>query len=220
MLPAAIICDMDGLLLDTERLSELSFRRCCREFDLPFYPTLFAELTGQTSAAHLDILRHHLADISVSFDHRWKQIYHEMLADHVPIKPQIPEMLARFKDRNIQLAVATSSQTDHARNHLKHAGLIDFFSQISGSDLVDKGKPAPDIYLLTLDKLQLPASACIVLEDSNNGVKAGLASGMRTIHIPDRQIPLPEFADNALYVVADTPAKAEAFILSRPNPSQ
>ncbi len=84
---------MDGLLLDTERLSEQSFRACCEQFNLGFDAALFAELTGQSGPAHLRILNRYLPDIAEEFDSRWKQIYHELLADGVPVKAGIPAFL-------------------------------------------------------------------------------------------------------------------------------
>jgi len=214
MLPKAVICDMDGLLLDTEHLSELSFMECCKEFGQPFNASLFGELTGQSGSAHLRILTAFMPDIAQHFDSRWKQIYHEMLADKVPVKAGIPEFLTKLQASDIMLAVATSSRTDKAKHYLKMAGIADFFCQISGSDLVAHAKPAPDIYLLTLAELQLAASSSMILEDSNNGVTAGLASGIRTIQVPDRQLPFQHFADNPLYFLAETLTIAEDFILS------
>jgi len=212
MPPQAVIFDMDGLLLDTERLSEKSFRACCEQFNLGFDTALFAELTGQSGPAHLRILNRYLPDIAEEFDSRWKQIYHELLADGVPVKAGIPAFLEKIKAAHIRLAVATSSRTDKAHRYLDMAGLASYFSHILGSDLVTHAKPAPDIYLLAVELLAVSATSCMVLEDSNNGVAAALASQIRTIHLPDTQIPAKAFAENPQYLHADTLAMAERLI--------
>jgi len=212
MPPKAVICDMDGPLLDTERLSEQSFTECCKAFNLKFNAQLFAELTGQSGSAHLRILGKFMPDTAQEFDSRWKQIYHQMLAEGVPVKAGIPEFLAKMQDADITLAVATSSRTEKAEDYLGRAGLAGYFGYILGSDLVCYAKPAPDVYLLALEKLGLPAASAMVLEDSNNGVTAALASHIRTIHMPDRQTTALAFADNALYHLADNLAMAELLI--------
>ena len=117
-----------------------------------------------------------------------------------------------MKAAHIRLAVATSSRTDKAHRYLDMAGLASYFSHILGSDLVTHAKPAPDIYLLAVERLAVSATSCMVLEDSNNGVAAALASQIRTIHLPDTQIPAKAFAENPQYLHADTLAMAERLI--------
>ena len=92
---------MDGLLLDTERLSEDSFKQASSLFDLAFDTELFVALTGQSGQAHRQILANYLpGEIdAVAFDRLWKQIYHDSLSEDVPVKPMAEDFL-----QNIQQA--------------------------------------------------------------------------------------------------------------------
>ena len=103
-----VICDMDGLLLDTERLSEDSFKRASSLFDLDFDNELFAALTGLSGPAHRKILSTHLPDEVdvVAFERQWKQIYFDSLSEDVPVKPLAADFLKNIRQAAVPVAVA------------------------------------------------------------------------------------------------------------------
>ena len=201
-----VICDMDGLLLDTERLSEDSFRRASSLFDLAFDAELFAVLTGQSGPAHRQILVTHLPDgiDAVAFDRNWKQIYRDSLSEYVPVKPMAADFLKNIRQAAVPVAVATSSHTDKAIDQLSRAGLAPFLALITGGDQVSQAKPSPEIYQRVMTAFGADPQEVLVLEDSNNGVKAGLAAGAKTIQIPDRLPADPVFFTSADYHKADS----------------
>ena len=201
-----VICDMDGLLLDTERLSEESFRQASRLFDLAFDTELFAALTGQSGPAHRQILASHLPNEvdAITFDRHWKKIFHDSLSEDVPVKPMAAEFLQNIQQAGVPLAVATSSHTNNANDQLTRAGLSLFLDLITGGDQVSEAKPSPEIYKRVMTAFAVDAQQVLVLEDSNNGVRAGLAAGAKTVQIPDRLPADPAFSASAHYHKADS----------------
>ena len=201
-----VICDMDGLLLDTERLSEDSFRQTSAAFDLGFDDDLFAALTGLSGPAHLPVLKAHLpADKdAAAFDRLWKQIYQDSLAEHVPVRTGAQSFINFVSQTGLPLAVATSSRTDKAKEQLEKVGFAACFDLIVGGDQVIKAKPHPEIYHKVISFFQRDAGQVLVLEDSNNGVRAGLAAGANVIQIADRLSPDPGFSDLKSYDSQDS----------------
>ena len=196
-----VICDMDGLLLDTERLSEDSFRQTSAAFHLDFDARLFAALTGLSGPAHLPVLDAHLPQQieAAAFDKLWKQTYHNSLADEVPVKDEAVAFVSYISAMGVPVAVATSSRTDKAVDQLRRAGLASFLTLIIGGDQVSQAKPHPEIYHKVISCFELQPEQVLVLEDSNNGVRAGLAAGANVIQIPDRVPPDPAFANLPCY---------------------
>ena len=85
----------------------------------------------------------------------------------------------------ILCAVATSSVRAKAERYLTEAGIKDFFDALQAGDEVENGKPHPEVFLRTAALLGVDIADCVVVEDSHNGVRAGHASGARTVMVPD-----------------------------------
>ncbi len=187
MTPSALLSDMDGLLLDTEQLSKISFDDVTRAHNIPNADEIFPRLIGLNKASHFEIFNTVLPPhISAhQFNQDWMDSYLSMLANHVPVKQGVPSFLRMCRARGMAMAVVTSSQTDKANDFLTRAGLIEFFDIVIGGDQVTNGKPHPDIYLKAADMLGVTASDCLALEDSNNGVMAAYQSGAKVVQIPD-----------------------------------
>ena len=207
-----VICDMDGLLLDTERLSEDSFRQTSTAFDVAFDERLFSALTGLSGSAHLPVLKAHLPGVidAAAFDRHWKQIYHGSLAEHVPVMAGAAAFATCVSRAGLPFAVATSSRTDKATDQLSRAGLAPYFDLIIGGDQVEDAKPHPAIYHKVISSFGVEAAQVLVLEDSNNGVRAGLAAGANVVQIPDRLVPDPAFAGQPRYHRQDSLAAVRA----------
>jgi beta-phosphoglucomutase-like phosphatase (HAD superfamily) len=103
---------------------------------------------------------------------------------------------------NLHLAVATSSVGASARPFLDRHQLTAFFDVIVTGDEIERGKPAPDIYLRAATKLGIPADACLVIEDALSGIAAAKAAGMHVVAIPDaRFVDAHEYEKEADYVL-------------------
>ena len=101
------------------------------------------------------------------------------------------------------VAVASSAHADVISAALKAIDLVDQFAVVVSSDEVDHGKPAPDVYLETARRLGIRPEACIVVEDSRNGVRAGKAAGMTVVLVPNHSVPpAPGTAELADHVLA------------------
>lgn len=103
----------------------------------------------------------------------------------VPVKQGLYVLLEYLKEANAKLAVASSSPRWEVEKHLNDAGIIDYFSAIVCGDMVEKSKPAPDIYIKAFEMLNENPEECIALEDSKNGLISAYRAGCKPIMVPD-----------------------------------
>ncbi len=184
----AVIFDMDGLLLDSEKLALAAFESTCVHFELGDLSEVFTSLIGTNTELGKALLQEGLAGI---IDHEvfaahWEINYRSLTEDTpIPLMWGVQDFLTHTAALNIPMAVATSSKTEHAENKLAHAGILHHFQLLVGGDQVKRSKPAPDIYLKAASGLAVAAVQCLALEDSANGVKAAVAAGMTVVQIPD-----------------------------------
>ena len=193
-LPRAILSDMDGVLLDTETLSKITFYALMESRSFDQADVIFPQLVGRNKAAHYEIFRRdlpHGLDV-IDFADEWMARYLAMLVENVPVKDGAMALLKRMKTHDIPVLVVTSSATDKAEMLLQRAGLRPFIKQVIGGDQVASGKPAPDIYLKAAATLPHPIDQMLAIEDSNYGVMAAHRAGAVTVQIPDLAPPSDE----------------------------
>jgi HAD superfamily hydrolase (TIGR01509 family) len=187
---AAAIFDLDGLLLDTERLSIAAGYEALVRLGLPHAPGIFERLTGRDEATSIDILLDHfgpsfpLAD----FGKRWNALFRAKLDEGIPLRPGAVELLEVLAEYRVPRAVATSSQRASAERKLRLTGLAKYFGAVVTVNCVAAPKPAPDPYLLAAARLGQDPSRCIAFEDSDPGAAAARAAGMVVVQVPD-QVP-------------------------------
>ena len=190
-LPEAILLDMDGLLLDTEKVAKHAFFHSCKKINFSCSDEEYAQLTGHGSVLRDKLLTSILPkDANIThFNQTWWEHFQEILNDEVPAKEGALEFLDYINSRKIKIAVATSSYTQSAETLLTRAKLRSFIGFIVGGDQVRNAKPAPDIYLKAASCVNVSADSCIAFEDSDVGVMAAHAAGIPVIQIPDIKIP-------------------------------
>lgn len=190
-LPEAILLDMDGLLLDTEKVAKRAFFYSCKKINFSCSDEEYAQLTGHGSVLRDKLLTSILPkDANIThFNQTWWEHFQEILNDEVPAKEGALEFLDYINSRKIKIAVATSSYTQSAETLLTRAKLRSFIGFIVGGDQVRNAKPAPDIYLKAASCVNVSANSCIAFEDSDVGVMAAHAAGIPVIQIPDIKIP-------------------------------
>lgn len=193
----AIIFDVDGTLADTEEAHRLAFNQAFAEngLDWSWDPALYGKLLKVTGGK--ERIKYYISDFLTGYTkppdleafvkrlHAAKtRHYTAMLADgRIPLRPGIKQLVQDMHGRGILLAIATTTSPENVSGLLE-IGLgkywQDYFAANGCGDIVPKKKPAPDIYYWVLDALKLKASDCIALEDSENGLRASLAAGIKT----------------------------------------
>lgn len=199
----AVIFDLDGLMIDTERIASDAWLRASAEMGYPLTENVVHEMIGRTGPDSDAILRKNLGE-EVALD-ELKALRLSYTDDHIanigiPLKPGLLELLDFLDGREIQKAVATSSTRERAAMKLQRTGLFDHFPVIVSGDDVHRGKPAPDIYLAASDRLRVAAHRCLVLEDSDAGARSAHAAGMQVIIVPDLKPPAADVVALALRV--------------------
>lgn len=184
----AIIFDVDGTLLDTERIYMHAWKLAAKEagYDLPDEVLLRTRAVSHGIADR--IYKEAMGeDFSyVELRPARVRIAEEIIAgSHDLCKPGVIDTLEYLRSRGIPMAVASSTDREKTIAHLAHAGLLKYFGVVIGGDMVQKGKPAPDIFLKAAKELRTAAGECVVVEDSPAGIQAALAAGMVPVLIPD-----------------------------------
>jgi HAD superfamily hydrolase (TIGR01509 family) len=182
---------MDGTLFDTERIAIDAVQSAFREQGVEVTrQTLETVIGGGGDEARAFLNRFVPARTGIDeILQRTENIMKGHIDQHgLPIKAGALELLAYLKNRGITVGLATSSNSGRARDNLKLAGMCDYFETVIGGDQVERCKPHPDIYLKALAELRAIPGDTIALEDSDNGIKAAFAAGLRVIHIPDIQL--------------------------------
>jgi len=183
----AVIFDMDGTLLDTERLHHRAMGEAAVALGYAIDPPLFARLVGVHRDRNRETLRDALGDgfpldpFYGDADRRFEAL----AADGVPLRPGVVALLDHLRNAGIPCAIATSTASPYAEAYLTEAGLIGYFDTVVTRSDVANPKPAPDPYLLAAERLGVRPAQCIAVEDSPNGIRAAAAAGMATVMVPD-----------------------------------
>ncbi|MGF1753783.1 HAD family phosphatase [Vibrio makurazakiensis] len=191
----AAIFDMDGLLLDTERVCKRIFQEACEAQNVEFLEDVYLTIIGCNSAGIEKILREGYGPTLdyPALNAEWRERYNAVVKHQaIPVKEGVVELLQWLKANNIPTAVATSTQKDVAEIKLRLSGLDQYFDSLSTGCEVKHGKPHPEIYLLAAKRLGVKPELCLAFEDSNNGTRAAVAADMVTYQIPDLVEPCAE----------------------------
>lgn len=183
-----VVFDMDGLMFDSERLINLGWHFAgeqsgFRISDEVIYKTLGIDLENTK--------RVFLEEMGTDFDYEWhdqaRVLFMEDYVEKngVPFKPGLMELLAYLKARDYKMAVATSTPEVQARYLLQKAGVLPYFIDIVCGDMIEHGKPEPEIYLKACGAIGMAPVDCMALEDSPAGILAAYRAGMTPVMIPD-----------------------------------
>lgn len=186
--PAAVLFDMDGLLLDSERLARDAFVRACQDLGYEANLAAYHQCIGSTSRKTRQLL---MAAYGRKFpyaaiDERWSAHYHARLVEApIPVKAGALDLLQHLRARLVPMALVTSTGRPTALSKLKATDLLGYFSCLICGGETERGKPAPDPYLAATAGLALAPESCWALEDSSNGVRAAVSAGCRVFQVPD-----------------------------------
>ena len=180
----AFIFDMDGVIIDSEPIHLHVMQQVMNKHNISVPLELFEQYTGMTSSAVFAALikRYNLPGTPQQMTAEHMAAFKRYIVEHniQPIKG-IRSLLAQLNERGIAAAIASSSPLDVIEFVTEQFNIKDCFKFLTSGEDVANGKPAPDIYLTTAQKLSLPPRECVVLEDSRNGSIAAKEAGMYCI---------------------------------------
>jgi len=183
-----IVFDMDGLMFDTERLINRGWYFAGRQagYDITeetVFKTLGLDL-GKTRRVFLEDLGEDL-DFDAIDTVRVDFINDFIEKNGVPMKPGLIELLDFLKSNRYKMTVATSTDRKKAAHLFQKAGISPYFDDIVCGDMVEHGKPEPDIYLKACQLIGVAPGECLALEDSLMGIQSAYSAGMKPVMIPD-----------------------------------
>lgn len=184
----AVVFDLDGLLLDTERIALSTFVDSCREFGFDPDLRVYNKCIGTTFPMTKEILTD---GYGKSFPREaifelWSKKYHKETSDKpIPLKTGTLSLLQYLEKEGVKKAVVTSTRQESARKWLANAEILHFFNFVLGGDQISSSKPNPEIYLTACHRLDEKPFRCLALEDSDNGVLSALNAGLTVIQVPD-----------------------------------
>ena len=202
----AVIFDLDGVLADSEPWWNQIDAQLLREYGVTYRGEYHREVLGVSYRLAVEFYKKAFG-ISAPTEElirRRGEIATEFFANRVDLFPAAKAVIEELRQVKLRLAVATSSVGASARPFLDRHRLIAFFDVIVTGDEIERGKPAPDIYLRAADKLGVPANECLVIEDALSGIAASKAAGMRVAAIPDTRFVDPrEYEKEADYLLGN-----------------
>lgn len=184
----AVIFDMDGVLIDTEKHYNAAWCQAATEAGFPFTRE-HALLLRSCEAKEGEKLMQGI--FGPSFDYyaireRRRELVRERLAQYgLEKKPGVEETLRFLRAKGIKTAVATATALDITKSHLTTIGVCDLFDSIVSAKNVAHGKPEPDVYLYACEQIGERPQDCMAVEDSPNGILAAYRAGLRTVMVPD-----------------------------------
>jgi HAD superfamily hydrolase (TIGR01509 family) len=202
----AVLLDMDGTLLDTERVYLSSLTTALTAFGHGGDAEAVCHaMIGIPALECADMLRVRYGDDfpMADFNRVFVARRDEILRDGLPVKPGTVELLEALRAADCPMAIVTSSSRRTADQHLTLGGIRSYFETILTRDDVERGKPSPDLYLLAASTLGVRPQACVAIEDSNPGIAAAHAAGTIPIMVPDILQPTTETRAKCAAVLPD-----------------
>ena len=187
-----VIFDMDGVILDSEKLYVRFWCEAGRFYGFPMEEKHALSIRSMARPLASEKLR---GIFGSSFDYdavRSKRV--ELMDKYVEengieLKDGAEDLLVYLKENGYRIALATATPPDRAEKYLRAHDLYKYFDVTVSASMVSLGKPAPDIYLLAAEMLGLSAQSCLALEDSPNGIRSASSAGCVTVMVPDLDKP-------------------------------
>ncbi len=202
----AVIFDMDGTLIDTEKYYRIFWPRALAAFG---YHMTDAQALAMRSLGRPFAIRQlkewfgEDLDYQAVREERKRLVEEQLDRDGIALKPGAKKLIQTLRERGIVTAVATATDMERTEKYLKKVGLYGAFDRLISATMVQEGKPAPDIYLYACEQLGQQPGDCLAVEDSPNGVLSAYRAGCKVVMIPDQTPPGPELTPY-LYARADS----------------
>ena len=183
-----VIFDLDGLLIDTEKLYQRFWIEAAKQCGYKMTKEQSLQLRSLDKNLAKNLLTEWFGkDFSYQ---KTKEIRIKLMNDYIEknginAKEGAAELASYLKENGYKTAIATATNYERTNYHLKLAGLRDYFENIICASNLEHGKPYPDVYLYACRKLELEPCECLALEDSPNGIKSSYSTGCITVCVPD-----------------------------------
>lgn len=200
-----VISDMDGVILDSEKLYVRFWCEAGRFYGFPMEEKHALSIRSMARPLAAEKLKGVFGD---SFDYEAVRTKRVELMDNyvekngIEIKEGARELLVYLEENGYKVALATATPPERAERYLKIHDLYKYFDVTVSASMVSVGKPAPDIYLKAAEMLGLSVQSCMALEDSPNGIKSASSAGCVTVMVPDLDKPSDDIIP-CLYGVAN-----------------
>jgi HAD superfamily hydrolase (TIGR01509 family) len=201
----AVIFDLDGLLIDSERIYLRAWMGGAAKVGFDLSVSFYAEIVGMP---YQDCLQRVSDEFGPTFPvddfvSASNEIRLELLEDGMPLKPGAVELLDHLAELEIICALASSSRREYVAAHLETLAVSEYFQAVVTRSEVARGKPHPDPYLAAADKIGVDPKNCLALEDSRHGITSAVAAGMDVIMVPDLVVPDAELERICHKIVED-----------------
>lgn len=202
----SVIFDMDGTIFDTERLVLDCWERVGETHGIPDIREVFMRCIGTNKIRTQEIVfAHYGEDFPYEkFSEESSVLFHEIAdKEGIPVKPGAGELMKYLSEKKIPMGLASSTRLAVVTQELQAAGLYEYFQVVVGGDLLKNSKPAPDIYLMTCERMGVLPGNTYAIEDSYNGIRSAHSAGMHPIMVPDLTPATEEMRDLSEAVFAD-----------------
>ena len=202
----ALLIDMDGLLIDSEKYAYQIYVDFLKQYDIDFSLDFYAKnMSGYKAIDNVKTIckEYHIEkEINEVLDFIVKKEA-EYFDAGIPCKKGAIELLTYLKQNNYKIILATSSSVDRAMKAINFNNLKDYFDDMAFGPEVNRGKPYPDIFLKAQEKSKCTIDECLVLEDAETGIQAANNAGIKVICVPDVKKPREEYINKCECICND-----------------
>ena len=184
----AILFDMDGVIFDTEREYLKEWNKIFEKYGYEMKKEIYVSVMGRGRKKVKEIFKENFGDdlpIEEMYIEKDKMLKEAIENNEVPLKQGALELLEFLKRNGYKTALATSAKKDRVKSQVTHAKINNLFDAIVCADDIVNSKPNPEIFLKAAEKVNIKPENCIVIEDSEAGIRAAFNAGMIAFHVKD-----------------------------------
>lgn len=213
-----VVFDMDGVILDTERMIQRCWQQVGERYGLPDIGETFLQCVGTTRVHTRQVFQERYPQgVSYErFQEGCRKLFFDWIGDQgMRVKPGAREILVHLREQGAGIGLASSTRMELVKGELESVDLFRYFDQVITGDLLERSKPAPDIYLMACRALGVAPEEAWAIEDSYNGIRSAAAAGMKAIMVPDLLPPTQEMEALATAILPDL-AAVERYLDGQP----
>jgi beta-phosphoglucomutase len=178
-----LIFDMDGTLVDNMHFHHQAWKEFLLRQGIEFSDAEFHQKNVGTIREVIPKFMPHVQDPDriMELGMQKEAVYRELYGPHIRALPGLQDFLQEVYDAGIPIALATAADAKNINFTLEGLGIRHFFQAITGSEEVQRGKPSPDVFLISAQKIKADPGHCIAFEDTDPGIRSALSAGMKVI---------------------------------------